>query len=195
MIITARAKFKGVSPYSQSRYYSVPKLERELDKDYEARTWRNRLHVQRNGEVGNDPGKVFIPPMAFKNCIAEAAKFLSIKIPGKGKQTYTKNFKAGVMVVDPLILPDNPEEVEGEWLFVPSDGVPGSGKRVEKCFPVVREWEGEVEFLILDPVITEDVFREVLTTAGRLIGLGRFRPINNGFYGRFELIELIWIEA
>ena len=182
---TATATIEGISPYGQSKFYDVEKLPKESAKDYEARTWRERLHV-------NKDGNVFIPPMAFKNCIAEAAKFLSIQIPGKGKATYTKHFEAGVLVLDPVVLPIKKEAVAGQWLFVPADGKRGGGKRVMKCFPVIQEWGGSVTFLILDETITEDVFRQHLEEAGRFIGLGFFRPRNNGFYGRFKVTDIDW---
>lgn len=184
----AIVQLESVSPYSQSRHFSVdmvPKLARELHKDYEARTWRNRLHV-------NDAGQVFIPPTAFKNCLSEAAKYLNVQIPGQGKATYTKHFEAGILVVDPLDLRIAAKDVAGEWLFVPGDGKRGSGKRVEKCFPVIHEWSGVVTFLVLDEIITHDVFKQVLTGAGSFIGIGRFRPRNNGFYGRFAVKDIGW---
>jgi len=182
---TATVTIRGVSPYSQSKHYTTEKLAKENAKDYEARTWRDRLHV-------TDDGSVFIPPMSFKNCLSEAAKFLGIQIPGKGKSTYTKHFEAGVLVTDAMILPIKKEEVKGEWLFVPSDGVRGSGKRVDKCFPVIHEWGGEVTFYVLDETVTEEVFRNVLEQAGAFIGIGRFRPRNNGFYGRFKVEAIAW---
>jgi hypothetical protein len=182
---TAIATLKSVSPYSQSRHYTTEKLDKELAKDYEARTWRDRLHVDNNGEV-------YIPPMSFKNCLSEAAKFLGIQIPGKGKSTYTKHFEAGVLVTDALSLGIKAADVKGEWLFVPSDGIRGSGKRVDKCFPVIHEWAGEVAFHVLDETITEDVFKKHLTQAGAFIGIGRFRPRNNGFYGRFSVDSVRW---
>lgn len=182
---TATVTICGVSPYSQSKHYTTEKLAKENAKDYEARTWRDRLHV-------TDDGSVFIPPMSFKNCLSEAAKFLGIQIPGKGKSTYTKHFEAGVLVTDAMILPIKKEEVKGEWLFVPSDGVRGSGKRVDKCFPVIHEWGGEVTFYVLDETVTEEVFRNVLEQAGAFIGIGRFRPRNNGFYGRFKVDAIRW---
>lgn len=182
---TAKVKIKSISPYSQSRHYDDPKTAKELPKDYEARTWRGRMHTDKDGVV-------FIPPMAFKNCLSEAAKYLGIQIPGKGKSTYTKHFEAGVLVMDPLSLGIKADEVPGEWLFVPSDGVRGSGKRVDKCFPVIHEWEGEVTFYVLDETITEDVFLNHLTQAGQFIGIGRFRPRNNGFYGRFAVESVSW---
>jgi hypothetical protein len=182
---TAIVKLKSVSPYSQSKHYTTDKLPKELPKDYESRTWRDRLHTTESGEV-------FIPPMSFKNCLSEAAKFLSIQIPGKGKSTYTKHFEAGVLVTDALHLGINGADVKGEWLFVPSDGVRGSGKRVEKCFPIIHEWSGEVTFHVLDETITEEVFSNHLQQAGAFIGIGRFRPRNNGFYGRFAVESVKW---
>lgn len=169
----------GVSPYSQSRYIQVPKKEKESAADYEERTWRERMHY-------DDSGHVIIPPMAFKNCLAEAAKFLSVQIPGKGKATYTKHFEAGLMVTEPLRLSVKKAEVQGEWLFVPASGRRGDGKRVQKCFPVVHQWGGEVEFIIIDDTISREAFEYHAQQAGQLIGVGRFRPRNNGFYGRFK---------
>ena len=182
---TAIVKMHSISPYSQSKHYDVPKLDKEIPKDYEARTWRERMHVNKDGHV-------FIPPMAFKNCLSECAKFLSIQIPGKGKATYTKHIEAGVLVTEPLVLPIKKEDADCEWLFVPSDGRRGGGTRVNKCFPLIREWEGEVTFYILDETVTEDVFKLHIEEAGKFIGIGRFRPRNNGFYGRFEVEDIAW---
>jgi hypothetical protein len=133
-----------------------------------------------------------MPPMAFKNCLAEAAKFLSIQIPGKGKATFTKHFEAGVMVMDALTLNIKKDDVDGEWFHVPSDGKRGGSKRVLKCFPVIPRWSGNVTWHILDDTITQDVFVKHLEEAGKFIGLGRFRPRNNGFYGRFGVKAVKW---
>jgi hypothetical protein len=82
--------------------------------------------------------------------------------------------------------------VDGEWLFVPATGKRGDGKRVDKCFPVVPKWSGDVHFYILDETITERVFCQHLEEAGKFIGIGRFRPRNNGFYGRFSVEAIKW---
>lgn len=184
-MIVATVRLQSQSPYSQSKHYTTEKLPKELHKDYEARTWRDRCHADKQGNL-------FIPAMAFKNCLAEAAKYLSEQVPGKGKSTYTKHFEAGVMVLDNVPLPESKDTVEGEWLFVPSDGIKGSGKRVEKCFPVIDKWEAEVQFYVLDHTITEDVFKRTLEQAGALVGIGRFRPRNGGLYGRFKVASLTW---
>jgi len=180
------ATLESISPYSQGRFHDTPKNQKEGAGDYEERTWRERIHADENGDV-------FIPPMAFKNAMSEIAKFLSMQVPGKGKTTYTKHFEAGVLVMDAVPLGIKKDAVEGEWLFVPSDGKRGGGKRVKRCFPVIREWKGTVTFYVLDETITPDVFEQHLKEAGNFIGIGRFRPRNNGFYGRFKVVKAKWV--
>ena len=181
MEITVR--LKSTTPYSQGKHYEVEKKTREQAGDYEERTWRERLHVD------DKTDEVFIPAMAFKNCLAEAAKYMSIQIPGKGKATYTKHFEAGVLVIDKTFLGVKKKDVRGEWYFVPSNGQRGHGTRVKKCFPVIDSWEADVTFHILDEIITEEVFMQHLKAAGSFIGVGRFRPRNNGYYGRFVVVK------
>ena len=188
MAIEAICTLESLSPLSMSRHYTTPeKLSKESASDYEKRTWRERMHY-------DDKGQVFIPPMAPKLCLAEAARFLGQKIPGKRNATYTKHFESGVLVLDGIQLGIKKDDVVGEWLFVPSDGKRGGGSRVDKCFPLIGKWSGIVKFYILDATITREVFEEHLREAGNFIGLGRFRPRNNGYYGRFTLKKLEWKE-
>lgn len=182
----AICKLKSMSPYSQSRYISEKRPKDITAADFEKQTWPLRCHW-------NEQGRLFIPPMSFKNCLSEAAKYRSMQIPGQGKKTYTAKFEAGVLVVDPLELPITRETLQSEWLHVPSDGRRGGTTRVEKCFPLIPSWEGTVEFLILDQIITQEVFEEHLRDAGSFIGIGRFRPRNNGFYGRFQVESVKWV--
>lgn len=185
-MITAIASLKGTSPYSQSKVISTPRDAKETHEDHENRVWRERMHV-------NGDGYVFIPPTALKNSLSEAAKYLAKQIPGQGKATYTKHFEAGVMCLDPIVLPIRAEDVTGERLHVPSDGKRGGTKRVWKTFPFIPSgWEGEAVFSIFDPLLTEAVFREHLEECGKYIGIGRFRPRNNGYYGRFIVTGLSW---
>jgi len=186
----ATAKIKGVSPYSQSAVIDpekFPKKQKESSADYESRIWPERMHRDKDGFV-------IIPPMVFKNAISDAAKYLAMQIPGKGKATYTKHFEAGVLILDPSPLGVKAEDVQAERLFVPASGRRGDGKRVWKYFPFIPEWETEVVFHIADDTITKDVFQYHLEQAGKFIGIGRFRPRNNGFYGRFVVESIQWSE-
>lgn len=180
----------GVSPYSQSKHYDVERLQGEGLDDYAQRTWRNHMHINKDGEV-------FIPPNAFKNCLSQSALYMKISIPGGGKSTYTKHFEAGVACSKPILTGIKAAEVEYEKLFLPADGKRGSGKRVWKYCPYMPTWGGIVEVLVLDETVLQTskvtgctILEDVCRGAGQFIGLGRFRPRQNGYYGRFDVTRI-----
>lgn len=190
----AICKLTSTSPYGQSRFYGdeETKQQGENHKDYEERTWRNRLHVV------PETGHVFIPAGAFSNAIKYAGKRLGIQIPGRGKRNYTKAFEAGVMVQDDLVLPVLAQDINCVKLFVPSNGVAGDGKRVTKYFPRIPSWSGEVVFLIGDDELCAphglETFQKALEYAGKLVGIGFYRPEKRGTWGRFQ-VDSIKFEA
>lgn len=128
------------------------------------------------------------------NCLRESAKFMSLQIPGKGKSTYTKHFDAGIIIYNDIVTKITKDQLQGDVRHVPADGRPGGTKRVIKIFPIVHEWDGDITVYIGDPIITADIFEEVLRNAGNLIGIGTWRPRNRGMNGRFELVDMKWEE-
>ena len=183
----ATVTIEGVAPLSMSRPLESRREQNEPHDAFEERTWRERCNA--DGE-----GKLQIPPMAFKRLLNATAKFMGETIPGQGKKTYTKRFVSGVLAFEPMLIAPSihRDNVEGEWLFVPSSGIAGDGKRVMKRFPVVRKWSGTVTLHVIDDMIKNQVFEEYLSAGGKFIGLGRFRPEKNGFYGRFAVSEVRW---
>lgn len=182
---TAVCKLKSLSPYNQSRQHFTEKKEKETHDAYENRTWKDKGHYDTEGNA-------YIPPMAFKGCIAEAAKMLSISIPGQGKSKYTKHFLRGVMVTDPLELGVSKDDVEPQWLSCDPQGRKG-GMGVLRAFPHYESWEGELQVHVLDDTITEEVFERVVKEAGSFVGIGQFRPANGGYFGRFEVESVKWV--
>lgn len=181
----ATAHLSSVSPYSQSRAHEAEKLDRETPDAYEKRTWREKCHV-------NKDGLIFIPPMGFKQSLDQAAKMLGRQIPGKGKSTYTKFFLSGVMCIEPPVLPVKKDDVAGERIHANADGIRGSGKRVWRIFPVVHEWKLKVAYHVFADEITNDVFSEHLQQSGSFVGIGRFRPGQGGYFGRFKVEKIDW---
>ncbi len=190
------AQIKGIAAYSSGKMVEAKKETKETHEEFEQRVWRLKMNATPDGYA-------CIPPTAWKNGIAEAAKYLSLQVPGKGKATYTKHFEAGVLCVEPLKLNVKIEDLQCEKVFVPADGKRGSGKRVFRWFPHVPPgWGGEISFHIVDETVLNKmpgddmtVFEHVLTQMGNIIGVGRFRPRNNGFYGRFIVSGLKIEEA
>lgn len=198
MAKTIIARLKSVSPYSQSRLIGDDKLANESPDDYERRCWRSRMHV-------DSDGLVYIPPMSFKKALDSAAKYSGLKIPGKGQATYTKHVESGTLIYDPLPVGVRGDQVPGEWLHLDANGKKGKGSsgRVSRCMPRVDHWEGDVTIHVIDEKVLnmhpEDksitVLEKFLRVAGSLIGIGRFRPENGGFYGRFTVESFTQREA
>jgi len=185
---TAILTLESLSPYSQSKAIRSEKEKGELDKTFHERTWREHLHVHRSG-------KVYIPPMAFKYAFATAARYASLKVDGKGNATYTKYFEAGVQVTEPLLLPFGPEDpqVACEWVYCHAQPTrPSQGGRVHRAYPTIQEWAGELSVLVVADEIPPSIFEQVVNYAGQIIGVGRFRPENGGYYGRFAVREIAW---
>lgn len=173
-----KVKITGISTYSQGKYVDPDnKLEKESAKDFEARLWREKMHY-------NEKDEVYIPLNSIKNCLTGGAAYLSIQIPGKGKSTYTKHFKSGITVLNHIPLNVKKMNAKSHWLFIPT---PGTTKRVSKCFPIFNlPWGGITTIKVLDETITKEILLRVLQESGTFIGLGVFRPQNNGYFGRFE---------
>lgn len=185
----ATVTLKSFSPYSQSRLHDEPKMKGEQAGDYDKRTWKSKAHITPAGTLG-------IPASSLTQAIAEAAKYSKKQIPGQGKATWTAKFKSGIMLTETLIdtgivLTDH------DYLDVMCDaqGKTGSAvsSRVSRRFPQVPSWSVTFDVWILDPIITEDVFREMVELAGMFIGIGRWRPVmNGGQNGRFTIDKLKW---
>lgn len=183
---SASITLKGLTPYSQSRAHDTPKLQGELHDDYDKRTWQEHAHI-------NADGRVCIPAHAFHQSVIAAAKYSKKQIPGQGKATWTAKFTSGLMMVGgDVVLDRKAEDLQRVDIYANTDGVRGSGKRAMRRYPVLFEWQAETEIAILDPIITEDIFKEILGLAGLFIGLGRFRPEKGGTNGRFKMTKCDW---
>ena len=183
---TITVSLKSVSPYNQSRMHSIPKPDKITHNDHEENTWKEKGHWDEK------TGEMYIPPMSIKKALEGAAKILSMKIPGEGKKTYTKSFKNGIMVLDRIFIGYTRDNVQRCTINANADGVSGSGKRVQRSFPMVPEWKAKFQVHIVNPLITKDVFIKHLEDAGKYVGIGQFRPENGGYFGRFEVVNVEW---
>ena len=136
---------------------------------------------------------IVIPAHGVQQALAAGAKYSKRQIPGQGKATWTAKFTAGIMMMDSPRLEIHPNDVGAITISANADGVRGSGKRVLRRLPIIpKGWTTTFEIAILDPIITEQVFREMLELTGMFIGLGQFRPEKGGTNGRFAVKELVW---
>lgn len=176
-IKTAICKLKSMSPYSQSKYTGLRMCDFESFGDYDKRTMLERCHW-------DDSGRMFIPRNSFLRALATSAKMAA----GASGEAL---FIAGVMLTGDMQLQVTRESVEFERQYVGCLARPGAHRHSLR-FPVVKQWEGQAEFLVSDDAITQRVFEWHLIDAGNRIGIGRNRPYLNGTYGRFSAESVRW---
>jgi hypothetical protein len=181
------ADVQSLTPYSQGRPHHTPKREQEQAEAYDRRTYLERLHVA--------SGRIYIPPMAFKQCLTKTAGYLNMQIAGRGKATYRKIFVQGVMINEPVLLDLTPEDTRLERIFTSLTPQKANGPRGWRHFPVIDAWQGTVQIDVLDELITQAVLKKHFEVGGMVTGIGVWRPENNGMWGRFKLLDLRPVEV
>lgn len=182
----ATVTITGLSPLSQSRQHDEAKLEGENHNDYDERTWLSKLNLSPT------TGNIIIPAHGMHQAIAAAAKYTGKQIPGQGKKTWTAKFTTGIAFFDEIDLGIKPDAAQKIIISANADGMRGSGKRVPRRFPMIYEWSATFDVMILDPIITKDIFTEMVGVAGMFIGIGRFRPEKGGMNGRWRVDKVAW---
>ena len=87
----------------------------------------------------------------------------------------------------------DPAQVRSITISANPDGVRGSGKRVPKRLPQIPAgWEAEFHVMVLDAMVTELIFVEMLRYTGIFVGWGQFRPEKGGNNGRFVIKHVAW---
>lgn len=190
MFTTATCHIVGTAPLTFSRKHDTEFLKGEKHDAHDLRTWRNKL------TLSDDGSSVALNAFGVKQCITSAAKYTKRKIEGMGNSTWTAKFNSGIVLSDAPRLNIDPAVVKSIAVSVNADGVRGSGKRVTRTFPFIAPgWETIFDVIILDDIIVQEIFCEMLEIAGMFIGIGQYRPENGGTNGRFRVAEVSWADA
>lgn len=138
------------------------------EDDIESYVWRN------------EQDELCIPGEYFRQSIIHAAKFK--QDPRSPRKSAMDLFKAGVVSLTPLATLGTKE-----WNYLDTRRVTIQRAGVNRTRPAMRQgWSVDLEFQILTPEYIDPVlFQDVLNTAGRLVGVGDFRPT----YGRFFITD------
>jgi hypothetical protein len=123
-----------------------------------------------------------MPGPNFGASLVEAARYL--QDPRSPRKSARDLVRAGVIIVTP-VAPFEP--ATKEWHFVDQRRVTVQRAGVTRRRPALREgWRLTFEVLVTLPeYVTPDFLRALVYQAGKLVGLGDFRPT----YGRFDLIH------
>lgn len=124
----------------------------------------------------NEQKEICIPGEYFRQSLIHAAKFM--QDPRSPRKSAMDLFKAGVLSMSPLCGLG-----VKNWDYLDRRRVLIQRNAITRVRPAMTEgWKISVSFLIVLPeYITPAILNERLQAAGRLIGVGDFRPT----YGRF----------
>lgn len=198
----ATIQIKGLTPYSQSRAFQSEKKKDEDHETFDERCWPEHMHV-------NEAGEVFIPAVAILQGMSVAASYLGKggNLAKKGAATWAQNFTCGLaMAQGPSIGIKGADAskvtcdaasggIKCEKVYCHVLGRRGTGARVWRRFPVYENWSTTLVIHILDETIPKEIFEKVLDAFALFIGMGRYRPENGGYLGRFLIEKLVIKDA
>lgn len=136
--------------------------------DIESYVWRD------------ESGMLCLPGEYLRQSIIHAAKFR--QDPRSPRKSAMDLFKAGVVTLTVLA----PLGVN-TWDYLDTRRVTIQRNGVNRTRPAMRiGWTANFDLQILTPeYISQELFYEVMAMAGRLVGVGDFRPT----YGRFNIVD------
>lgn len=126
----------------------------------------------------NDDGELCLPGEYLRQAVIMAAKFR--QDPRSPRKSAMDLFKAGVVSLTPLASLG-----VKEWDYEHKCRVTIQRSGITRVRPALKEgWTAKIQLQVLTPeYIRPNDLHDVLTNAGRLVGLADFRPT----YGRFAV--------
>lgn len=127
-----------------------------------------------------ESGEIAIPGEYLRGAVINAAKFR--QDPRSPRKSAMDLFKAAIVVTSPLASLG-----VVDWDYLDKRRVTIQRAGINRVRPAMRAgWEATFDLLVTLPeYVDRNLLRETIESAGRLIGLGDFRPT----YGRFGVVS------
>lgn len=128
----------------------------------------------------NEDGELCLPGEYLRQSIIHAAKFR--QDPRSPRKSAYDLFKAAV-----ISLTDLATLGVANWDYLDQRRVTVQRNSITRSRPAMHKgWKAHFQLMVnLPEYVPQDVLQEVLANAGRLIGVGDFRPT----YGRFSVVK------
>jgi len=182
-----KVKIKGVTPYMQHRMDDVKLEEWEktrglvIERDDVAKEDQVRAEFHCYRDLKNN--KCYIPAEHLRGSMIIAGTYVKGKV---GAQTKSMKSTVAAMFA-----------IDKEKIYLPNydeiDKRSAVNKNVKARIIVIRpkwtDWEVEFVLNVDNDTLTSETVEKIITYAGQYVGIGSFRPINNGMFGRFEVKE------
>jgi len=180
---TYNVTIEGITPLLMNRpsmlIGDISKDKKPSSDDYKAQA-EGKLYL-------NDKKKLYQPSTHITGALIEAGKHK--KVVGKGKATYSKIVGYAVQLEQYEI-----EHKNQKWeVFTCLAVNPNTRGRNPLSRPMLKKWELNFDVTFDDTEIAPSIMKELFDIAGRIVGIGDWRPAKKGFYGKFQVTN--WKEA
>lgn len=182
-----KIKIEGITPYMQHRMDDIKLAEWE----------KNRKHIIERPDVAledakraeyhcyrNNEGDCFIPAEQLRIAFINGGTYLKSKVGARTKSM--KGIIAALVRISPeeILLPD----------YNLIDKRSAVNKNIKARVMVLRPkwstWAAEFDMILDNETLTKEMITELVTVTGSYVGIGSYRPTNNGYFGRFKLVEI-----
>lgn len=140
---------------------------------------RAEYHCYRNAN-----GQCYIPADHIRNSLIGAGSYMKAKMGGRARSMK--------IIVAATFVP-TPEEVlltNYDALDKRSAVNKNNKARIIVIRPKWTNWEAEFTLNVYETSITKETVSQLINYAGSYVGIGSYRPTNNGMFGRFELTKI-----
>lgn len=125
-----------------------------------------------------------IPSVMFYNSFCQAA--MDFQNPLKKKQTMGSMIGSTIAFDETMIgLGHSEFEVYEDYVRIP----PRTGQMVKIGRPLIRDWKVTFGMTCDNELWTIELLPQIITSAGKVVGIGAWRPKLKGCYGKFTLVE------
>ena len=185
---TVDCTIKGIAPLMQHRF-PMPDLSTMSKGGHRSTGGKDYTQEWREYFYETDDGEIYQPSSHIEGALVKAA--VNFKVAGKRGKTYKDLIVANV-VVDPERIPHNvkvPDELDADadkQLYLDVRPVIVQRARVVRIRPCFKPgWELSFTTQVLDDEIQPDLLQDIMTLAGKAVGIGDYRPK----FGRFNVVE------
>ena len=182
-----KVQITGKSPYMQHRMDDQKLeeweksrrkiIERDGIGDDDYKTALFHAHLDENGEP-------YIPADHIRGSLIEGGKMHSAKIGNRSRSM--TNVVAGQFLLEEDRLP-----IIGSKMIVDKRSAVNNNNKARIIVkrPKWATWKTEFTLNVDNDDVTKEMIEQIITSAGKFIGIGSYRPTCKGTFGRFELTK------
>lgn len=176
----------GTTPLLMNRSSQLEIADKSKDVKREIRE-PNEIAAAKLYKDGEE--NIYLPSTWFRGALVEAGKQKKMGGRGTSKATYSKIVGSSVSIEPFEILMKKP--VWNTFTILAVN--PTTKGRNALHRPQFKKWEVDMQVIFEEEQIESSVMKELFDIAGKMVGVGDWRPAKKGMFGKFQVTS--WKES